>query len=484
MSNIGFTGLQKLKNGSRDHGSSCLHDSDSSSATGSDLADREHDLDDPGLGPGLTHLTPADIEKASKHGKKTKGRVKIKMEFINNKLRRYTTFSKRKTGIMKKAYELSTLTGTQVMLLVASETGHVYTFATRKLQPMITSESGKALIQTCLNSPDIPSDTHHHNPDQRMCATGFEETELSYQVSDDEGLNEGKSALFTVTNVPGAGADANVNTSTSSGLSLAGTGHTYPMTTYLPTSSTAQATAGAKINTSVAGALPMSVQQGASFATLISPTGQTLAAGQTLQAAAGLLQVQQGHSQLQIQANAHGQTPATPTLYRLPPGATVGTPNQMVTALVPSMPVASTSATTQHNANTVTMLTSPQSSMSRNANALATPLMYHTPQGVVYAASPAGTVNTLPEGIVFNYQHIHPTSQEGSSTAAVTGTVPTISVPLRLACQQPQLTNVTQASNLRITAVASLSSSKRSASTGETRPSTPAKVASLEAPNS
>lgn len=40
------------------------------------------------------------------------------------------------------------------MLLVASETGHVYTFATRKLQPMITSESGKALIQTCLNSPD------------------------------------------------------------------------------------------------------------------------------------------------------------------------------------------------------------------------------------------------------------------------------------------------------------------------------------------
>lgn len=34
--------------------------------------------------------------------KKTRGRVKIRMEFIHNKLRRYTTFSKRKTGIMKK----------------------------------------------------------------------------------------------------------------------------------------------------------------------------------------------------------------------------------------------------------------------------------------------------------------------------------------------------------------------------------------------
>lgn len=85
-----------------------------------------------------------------------------------------------------QAYELSTLTGTQVMLLVASETGHVYTFATRKLQPMITSEAGKALIQTCLNSPDIPASPQELNHDQRMCATGFEETELSYNIGDDE----------------------------------------------------------------------------------------------------------------------------------------------------------------------------------------------------------------------------------------------------------------------------------------------------------
>ncbi|XP_058808071.1 serum response factor homolog isoform X2 [Phymastichus coffea] len=122
------------------------------------------------------------------NGKKTKGRVKIKMEYIDNKLRRYTTFSKRKTGIMKKAYELSTLTGTQVMLLVASETGHVYTFATRKLQPMITSEAGKALIQTCLNSPDPP--TSGSSGDQRMSATGFEETELSYNIGDDDQQKE------------------------------------------------------------------------------------------------------------------------------------------------------------------------------------------------------------------------------------------------------------------------------------------------------
>lgn len=70
------------------------------------------------------------------------------------------------------------------MLLVASETGHVYTFATRKLQPMITSEAGKALIQTCLNSPDPPPSGS--SGDQRMSATGFEETELTYNIGDDE----------------------------------------------------------------------------------------------------------------------------------------------------------------------------------------------------------------------------------------------------------------------------------------------------------
>lgn len=55
----------------------------------------DHDDNDDGQEEG----TKADSKNK---GKKTRGRVKIKMEFIQNKLRRYTTFSKRKTGIMKK----------------------------------------------------------------------------------------------------------------------------------------------------------------------------------------------------------------------------------------------------------------------------------------------------------------------------------------------------------------------------------------------
>jgi hypothetical protein len=88
---------------------------------------------------------------------KRAGRRKINIEFIHDKNRRQITFSKRKSGLMKKAYELVTLTGTQVLLLVASETGHVYTFASKKLEPFITQPAGKNLIQECLNAPDPPS---------------------------------------------------------------------------------------------------------------------------------------------------------------------------------------------------------------------------------------------------------------------------------------------------------------------------------------
>lgn len=88
------------------------------------------------------------------HKIKKTGRKKIMMEYIEGKNKRSVTFSKRKKGIMKKAYELNVLTGTQILLLVASESGHVYTFATPKLKPIISNH--ERLIQQCLNAPSTP----------------------------------------------------------------------------------------------------------------------------------------------------------------------------------------------------------------------------------------------------------------------------------------------------------------------------------------
>lgn len=116
-------------------------------------------------GPSIVMVQPCDDDEDdsdSEPGRVSRdrrsGRRKIRIEYIDDKSRRHITFSKRKAGIMKKAYELSTLTGTQVLLLVASETGHVYTFATPKLQPLITKHEGKNLIQACLNAPDVPAE--------------------------------------------------------------------------------------------------------------------------------------------------------------------------------------------------------------------------------------------------------------------------------------------------------------------------------------
>lgn len=55
--------------------------------------------------------------------------------------------SRNRTDSFPQAYELSVLTGTQVLLLVVSETGLVYTFTTPKLQPLVTKPEGKNLIQ-------------------------------------------------------------------------------------------------------------------------------------------------------------------------------------------------------------------------------------------------------------------------------------------------------------------------------------------------
>ncbi|KAF7683650.1 Serum response factor like protein B [Astathelohania contejeani] len=117
-----------------------------------------------------------DSEEDDKCEKKT-GRKKIKMAYICKRNKRSVTFSKRKKGIMKKAYELNILTGTQILLLVASESGHVYTFATPKLKPIISKH--EHLIQECLNSTPNPPDGNVYKFEQED-PQAYEEDDANY----------------------------------------------------------------------------------------------------------------------------------------------------------------------------------------------------------------------------------------------------------------------------------------------------------------
>ncbi|RVD92202.1 Regulator of arginine MADS box-containing [Tubulinosema ratisbonensis] len=113
---------------------------------------------------GMTMPKSEYLDETSSEKPKVKGKKKMVLEYIEPKNKRSVTFSKRKKGILKKAYELNVLTGAQVLLLIANDTGHVYTFATPKLRPIISDH--EYLIQQCLNTPliDDYNDFRHNKP--------------------------------------------------------------------------------------------------------------------------------------------------------------------------------------------------------------------------------------------------------------------------------------------------------------------------------
>ncbi|MCI4376265.1 hypothetical protein PGIGA_G00186400 [Pangasianodon gigas] len=346
----------------------------------------------------------------AKPGKKTRGRVKIKMEFIDNKLRRYTTFSKRKTGIMKKAYELSTLTGTQVLLLVASETGHVYTFATRKLQPMITSETGKALIQTCLNSPDSPPRSDP-STDQRMSATGFEETDLTYQVSESESLGETKDTLkpaFTVASLPGS-TSAQATVPTTSTTMQVSSGPSFPITNYLaPVSGSSSSASGSTIANTNGTVLKSAAATGGvmqlpggftfmSAGTPFPPGTPAIPLGQ-LQQHSLALQGQQGQTLTTATATATQTPQAQQAVFRLPAAVSLtgGTVAQQLQAIQVQPSTQSSSINTDSSpeisqtstASTATVSLPATIVTSSVPTSVAGHMMYPSPHAVMYASAP------------------------------------------------------------------------------------------------
>ncbi|KAK4046959.1 transcription factor of the MADS box [Microbotryomycetes sp. JL221] len=97
-----------------------------------------------------TTTTTTKKKYSNKRNATSTGRRKIAISYIDDKAKRHVSFTKRKAGLMKKAFELSTLTGTNCLVLVVSETGLVYTYATPGLRPIIAHEDGKDVISRTL----------------------------------------------------------------------------------------------------------------------------------------------------------------------------------------------------------------------------------------------------------------------------------------------------------------------------------------------
>ncbi|KAL0911151.1 hypothetical protein M5K25_019267 [Dendrobium thyrsiflorum] len=58
------------------------------------------------------------------------GRGKVQLKRIDNKIKRQVTFSKRRSGLLKKAHEISVLCDADVALIVFSNKGKLYEYST------------------------------------------------------------------------------------------------------------------------------------------------------------------------------------------------------------------------------------------------------------------------------------------------------------------------------------------------------------------
>ncbi|TKY53180.1 Agamous MADS-box protein AGL62 [Spatholobus suberectus] len=93
--------------------------------------------------------------------KKTKGRQKIEMKKMSNEQNLQVTFSKRRTGIFKKASELATLCGVDLAVIVFSPSHRVFSFGTPSVDSIIQRYMGRVpppLLNLDLNEAHITMD--------------------------------------------------------------------------------------------------------------------------------------------------------------------------------------------------------------------------------------------------------------------------------------------------------------------------------------
>nr|QLI63238.1 MADS-box protein FRUITFULL-like protein 1 [Ipomoea batatas] len=83
------------------------------------------------------------------------GRGRVQLKRIENKINRQVTFSKRRTGLLKKAHEISVLCDAEVALIVFSTKGKLFEYATESCMEKILEQYERySYAERQLNSTD------------------------------------------------------------------------------------------------------------------------------------------------------------------------------------------------------------------------------------------------------------------------------------------------------------------------------------------
>ncbi|KAG6789647.1 hypothetical protein POTOM_005765 [Populus tomentosa] len=85
------------------------------------------------------------------------GRGKIVIRRIDNSTSRQVTFSKRRSGLLKKAKELSVLCDAEVGVIVFSSTGKLYDHSSTRHRSSLRTDGNGCLVGACKHKELIAS---------------------------------------------------------------------------------------------------------------------------------------------------------------------------------------------------------------------------------------------------------------------------------------------------------------------------------------
>ncbi|BAT94159.1 MADS-box transcription factor 17 NMADS3 RMADS213 [Vigna angularis] len=86
------------------------------------------------------------------------GRGKVVLERIQNKINRQVTFSKRRNGLLKKAFELSVLCDAEIALIIFSSRGKLFQYSSTDINRII-----EKYRQRCFDMSQIGDEAEHQS---------------------------------------------------------------------------------------------------------------------------------------------------------------------------------------------------------------------------------------------------------------------------------------------------------------------------------
>nr|GMC66792.1 agamous-like MADS-box protein AGL61 [Ipomoea batatas] len=116
----------------------------------------------------------------------TRGRQRIPLARIENDAHRNVTFSKRRTGLFKKASEMSTLCGTEIAIVVFSPSGKAFTFSNPDLNTVLT----KYFVQKPTTEANIPELLVRYHREANMRMKNAQINILEAQIDEEMLINQ------------------------------------------------------------------------------------------------------------------------------------------------------------------------------------------------------------------------------------------------------------------------------------------------------